>query len=305
MDTNNVSSFTTPAPRNASTRSGTRTVADGSAGTSKQLEATVMSKVLGISKPTVSLVNKMVCLAPEENIDASLLAQSDEEQEDQQPVVHEPVLEACVITDAPQKKSRGHQKWGPVVATRTSLRIQKDGRTAVEKAQAMKKVKNLEIPKKIWKKEQIKARQRSRERQILEGDRNTAYFNSIANQRRRKKQITSLQGPDGNVEDTEEHLEKDDLFSIPVAGAVLRGCKRKHEQHGWEAGASSSKSTIVALAGSWLTLKQLIGTELELAQDTHLEDADEALSTEGLAKRLEENSIKLVDDGLMLKVMDN
>jgi hypothetical protein len=54
---------------------------------------------------------------------------------------------------------------------------------------------------KIWALDEIKIRQRSRDRNILEGDRNTAYFQAIANRRSRKKSVSGLMGPDGWVED--------------------------------------------------------------------------------------------------------
>jgi uncharacterized DUF497 family protein len=51
----------------------------------------------------------------------------------------------------------------------------------------------------FWIIEETKAKQRARDRDIVEGDRNTTYFHVVANQRRRKKQISVLDGPSGPV----------------------------------------------------------------------------------------------------------
>jgi hypothetical protein len=52
--------------------------------------------------------------------------------------------------------------------------------------------------------EEIKVRQRPTERDIKEGDMNTRYFQLVANQRRRKTTLHSLDGVEGTVETTEE-----------------------------------------------------------------------------------------------------
>jgi hypothetical protein len=47
----------------------------------------------------------------------------------------------------------------------------------------------------------VKAKQRSRDRDIKEGDRNRTYFHSVANHRRRNMLVHSLDGPDGPITD--------------------------------------------------------------------------------------------------------
>lgn len=58
----------------------------------------------------------------------------------------------------------------------------------------------LEIEK-IWALEEIKAKQRSRDRNIGEGDRTTTYFQVVANQRSRNKRVEALEVPNGLVVD--------------------------------------------------------------------------------------------------------
>lgn len=59
----------------------------------------------------------------------------------------------------------------------------------------------------LWRMEEIKVRQRSRERRVKEGDRNTAYFQALANQRNRKNRISGLKGPEGLLEENDAMLK--------------------------------------------------------------------------------------------------
>jgi hypothetical protein len=73
----------------------------------------------------------------------------------------------------------------------------------MEKARMKYLARELE---KLWALDEIKAGQRSRDRIILERDRNTAYFHAVATARHRKKRIQCMNGPGGPIEETQEIL---------------------------------------------------------------------------------------------------
>ena len=81
---------------------------------------------------------------------------------------------------------------------------------------------------KIWALEEIKARQRSRDINLLEGDKNTAYFQAVANYRSRKKRVDSLMGPQGLVHDQAGIMKialdfYKDLFAREERGDLILG----------------------------------------------------------------------------------
>ncbi|KAJ1272904.1 hypothetical protein BS78_06G238600 [Paspalum vaginatum] len=82
---------------------------------------------------------------------------------------------------------------------------------------------------KFWALEEIKARQRARERDILEGDRNTTYFQAVANRRSRKKRVESLVGPEGIVSDQKGMIDIAVNFYKDLFAAESRGHCRLSE----------------------------------------------------------------------------
>jgi len=124
--------------------------------------------------------------------------------------------------------------------------------------------------------EEVKARQRSRDRIVREGDKNTAYFQAVANQRNRKKRITCLETPDGIVGDNALMLTHavefyKNLFGTRAAqsgrtrtGATNKACARPrptwHERlphlygrddsrYGHVSNAVNTPSALIAAAG--------------------------------------------------------
>jgi hypothetical protein len=93
-----------------------------------------------------------------------------------------------------------------LIAEYECLDIDAEGRSLDEGERARMKEAVREIEK-IWALEDIKVRQRSRDRSVLEGDRNTTYFHAVASQRHRKKRIECILGPQGLVHENSEILK--------------------------------------------------------------------------------------------------
>ncbi|XP_044400830.1 uncharacterized protein [Triticum aestivum] len=171
------------------------------------------------------------------------------------------------------KNNKTAMKWGPIEATTMSDRIIRDGKPALTKAQELKQKRDLEILKEsqplppnsrnkiksisselndIWTREEIKARQRSRERDILEGEHYTGYFKAIANQKRSKKQVLMLEGENVPVNDPKGDREEDYKKPILMGGGHARCCQAGAKRDRAEAGAGGKKSPTPPVARSRL-----------------------------------------------------
>jgi hypothetical protein len=103
----------------------------------------------------------------------------------------------------------------------------------------------------IWALEEIRARQRSRDRMIIEGDRNTTYFQAIVNHRNRKKRIECLRGPDGVVHDTQGILRAAVGYYKKLFGREDRGSFSLQSDF-WEAEDKVTPEENIALQAPFL-----------------------------------------------------
>ncbi|KAK1681980.1 hypothetical protein QYE76_042828 [Lolium multiflorum] len=120
----------------------------------QKLEVSVQEKVLG-KEPIVQVSNALVLRGAEENIGKNLLQHFDDESDEEVDVGIQEKDSVVLNNPAPMMPPMAWKEkkiWGPVQATRMSSRITRDGKSAIEKAQDLKKAKNLEIPKVyLWK----------------------------------------------------------------------------------------------------------------------------------------------------------
>jgi hypothetical protein len=84
----------------------------------------------------------------------------------------------------------------------------------------------------IWNMEEVKVRQRTSDR-IIKGDRNTAYFQAVANQRNRKKRITCLETDEDLIEDNDLMLNPAVEFYKNLFGLEPRS-RVKLDEDFWE-----------------------------------------------------------------------
>jgi hypothetical protein len=107
------------------------------------LERSVRAKVLEDKMPCKDAEVVTVVRAVEDNVGRHLLEEFVEESEEEENAANDTQIVKPPSIPIVQEKKK---VWGPVLATRMSSRIARDGKSAIEKAQALKKAKNLEVP---------------------------------------------------------------------------------------------------------------------------------------------------------------
>jgi hypothetical protein len=106
----------------------------------------------------------------------------------------------CVNMEAEKKKRKG------MIISDLDALDKLAEQSTLSDTQSLKRQELREELEGIWLMEETKARQRSRERDVKEGDRNTSFFFALANQRKRKKYIASLEEDGVNYNDNKSML---------------------------------------------------------------------------------------------------